>query len=96
MVNYKIRKTAKLDLRRIYRHGKKEFGLVQADKYYKSFFKRFEEIAQNPYLYQSADYISSGYRRSVCGVDSIFYRVVDGAVEIIAIVGQQDTKNIIE
>lgn len=41
-------------------------------------------------MYQSVDDIRKGYRRSVCGVDSIYYRVVDGTVEIMRILGQQD------
>jgi toxin ParE1/3/4 len=34
--------------------------------------------------------LSAGYRRSVCGVDSIFYRIVDDTVEIISILSRQD------
>ena len=30
------------------------------------------------------------YRRSVCGVDSIYYRIVGNTVEIMRILGQQD------
>jgi toxin ParE1/3/4 len=46
-------------------------------------------------LFQAVDHIHKGYRRSVCGVDSIFYRVIDDTVEIIAILGQQDIHNIL-
>ena len=38
----------------------------------------------------TVDEIREGYRRSVCGVDSIYYRVEGGIVEIMAILGQQD------
>ena len=34
--------------------------------------------------------ILPGYRRSVCGVDSIYYRVIDDVVEIMRILGRQD------
>jgi toxin ParE1/3/4 len=37
-----------------------------------------------------ADLIRDGYRRSVCGVDSIYYRVDGDTVEIMCILGQQD------
>jgi toxin ParE1/3/4 len=41
-------------------------------------------------LYPSVDSIRPGYRRSVCGVDNIFYRLSeDETVEIIAILGRQ-------
>ena len=91
MVNYKLSENAKNDLIRIHQHGVIEHGVEQADKYYNAFFDRFELIAEQPYLYQSVDYIREGYRRSVCGIDNIYYRIVDGHVEIMNIIGQQDT-----
>jgi toxin ParE1/3/4 len=54
-------------------------------------FDRFEQLAQQPYLYQPVDYIRKGYRRSVCGVDNIYYRIEDNTVEIMNILGNQDT-----
>ena len=90
MGNYKLTEDAKEDLRFIYRYGVKEFGEAQADLYYDALFRHFEQIADNPYLYQAVDRIRKGYRRSVCGVDSIFYRVVDDTVEIVSILGRQD------
>ena len=90
MASYRISEDAKVDLIRIYRHGVREHGDALADQYYDAFFDRFEELAEQPYLYQAVDEIREGYRRSVCGVDSIYYRVEGDAVEIIAILGQQD------
>jgi toxin ParE1/3/4 len=43
-------------------------------------------------MYPAVDDIREGYRRSVCGVDSIAFRIVDGTVEIITILGQQDVE----
>ena len=90
MAIYRISEDAKADLRRIYRRGIREYGEALADQYYDAFFDRFEELAEQPYLYQTVDEIREGYRRSVCGVDSIYYRVEGGTVEIMAILGQQD------
>lgn len=95
MGSYRLTEDAKDDLRRIYRYGVKKFGETQADLYYDALFMRFEEIADNPYLYQAVDHIRKGYRRSVCGVDSIYYRVVDEVVEIISILGRQDFDNLL-
>jgi toxin ParE1/3/4 len=91
---YKLTEDAKDDLLRLYRYGVKEFGETQADLYYDLLIRHFEQIADNPYLYQAVDHIRKGYRRSVCGVDSIFYRVVDDAIEIINILSRQDFDNI--
>lgn len=90
MGNYRLTIGAKADLKRIYRRGLREHGEVQADKYYNAFFDRFEQLAQQPLLYQAVDDIREGYRRCVCGVDSIYYRLDGETVEIMAIIGQQD------
>ena len=90
MANYRISEDAKADLRRIYRRGVREYGEAQADQYYDAFFDRFEELAEQPYLYQAVDDIREGYRRSVCGADSIYYRIDGDTVKVMAILGQQE------
>lgn len=69
MGNYRLTENAKAHLKRIYRRGLREHGEAQADKYYNAFFARFQQLAEQPFLYQTVDDIRKGYRRSVCGVD---------------------------
>ena len=95
MAKYRLSNTAKEDLMRIHHYGVKKFGMSQADKYFDSFFKYFDIIAQRPYSFESVDFIKNGYRRCVCGSDSIYYRINDDTAEIMAIVGKQDLKNIL-
>ena len=90
MNKYKLSNEAKNDLIRIHHYGVKKFGMAQADKYFDSFFKYFEIICQRPFSFESVDYIKKDYRRCVCGVDSIYFKVNEDIVEIIAIVGRQD------
>ena len=95
MADYRLSNEAKNDLIRIHQYGVKNFGLAQADRYLESFFQYFEIIAERPYSFESVDYLKDGYRRCVCGVDSIFYKVNDEMVEIMAIIGRQDLDNIL-
>lgn len=95
MANYKLSNSAKEDLIRIHHYRVQKFGLTQADIYYNSFFEYFEIIAQQPFSSESVDFIKQGYRRCVCGSDSIFYRIVNENVEIMAIIGRQDLNNLI-
>ena len=81
---------AKNDLIRIHQYGVKKFGMTIADKYFESFFEYFDIIAERPFSFESVDYIKKGYRRCVCGVDSIYYKVNENIVEIMTIVGRQD------
>ena len=93
MARYRLSQRAKQDLRRIYRYGVFEFGERQADRYYVEFLNRFEQIATQPYLYPAVDLTREGYRRSVSGSHSIYYRVEIDIVEIIRILGRQDTRD---
>lgn len=94
MAKYKLSIAAKEDLIRIHHLGVKKFGIVQADKYFDSFFEYFEIIAQRPLSFESVDFIKKGYRRCVCGSDSIYYNINNDIVEIMTIVGRQDLNNI--
>jgi toxin ParE1/3/4 len=70
----------------------KKLGVGHADKYFNSFFEYFEIISMRPISYESVDFIRPDYRRCVCGSDSIYFRVIDNTVEIMAIIGGQDIR----
>lgn len=95
MDKYRLSNEAREDLIRIHHYGVEKFGISRADKYLNTFFEYFDIIAQRPFSFESVDYIKKGYRRCVCGVDSVYYRVENGTVEIMAIIGRQDFKGIL-
>ncbi len=95
MANYRLSNEAKEDLIRIHHYGVEKFGETQADKYFDTFFEYFDIIAQRPFSFELVDYIKPGYRRCVCGSDSVFYRLNNGVVEIMAIIGRQDLNAIL-
>ena len=95
MGKYKLSNVAKEDLIRIHNYGVDKFGMVQADKYFDSFFEYFDKISQRPFSFESVDFIKIGYRRCVCGSDSIYFKANNDIVEIMAIVGRQDLNNIL-
>ncbi len=86
MANYKLSEVAKEDLIRIHHYGVHKFGMIQADKYFNSFFEYFEIIANQPYSFEAVDFIRECYRRCVCGFDSIYYRIKEEEVEIMTII----------
>lgn len=95
MRKYKLSNEAKDDLIRIHHYGVELLGLLQADKYFNNLFEYFDLIAESPFSFESVNNIKAGYRRCVCGVDSIYYRIENEIVEIMAIIGRQDLKNIL-
>lgn len=90
MVFYQLANAAKEDLRRIYEYGVIHYGEQAAETYYRGFFKTFTEIAEDPLRFPSVEHIRLGYRRAVYGVDSIYFRLHEQKVEIMAILGGQD------
>ncbi|RLD63145.1 MAG: type II toxin-antitoxin system RelE/ParE family toxin [Bacteroidetes bacterium] len=95
MSKYRLSNEAKDDLIRIHHYGVEKFGMVQADKYFNSFFKYFDIIAQHPYSFESVDYLKKGYRRCVCGSDSIFFKINGDIIEIMTIIGRQDLNSVL-
>jgi toxin ParE1/3/4 len=90
MSNYRLSEAAKEDLIIIAQYGDENFGVVQSDHYRDQLKRRFLVIAERPLFFPAVDHIRSGYRRSVCGAHSIYYRVESDYVEIIRIIGRQD------
>lgn len=91
MYSYVLTKDVEDDLERIHDYGVAKFGMLQADIYYEMFFECFDKIASNPFMFPSSDYLKKGYRYCVCGVDTIFYRIIsDDLVEIVVIIGRQE------
>jgi len=94
MAEYKLSNVAKEDLIRIHHYGIERFGIKRADLYFDSFFTYFDTIAQRPFSFEAVDFIKYGYRRCVCGSDTIYYKINDNVVEIMTIIGRQDLKSI--
>ena len=90
MTTYKLSSDAEDDLKRIYSYGLKTFGEKQADLYLDQLLDCFETIVDSPFSFVSVDNIYPGHRRCVCGVDSVYYRIGNDFIEIVAIVGRQE------
>ena len=80
----------------IYREGFIKWGEAQADCYYEALLDHFDALCDNPYLYRAVDEIRKGYRRSVCGKHSVYYRIVDSTVEIMGLVKYQNRFNTLD
>ncbi len=91
MPDYRLAQSAKEDLIAIAHYGDHRYGVEQSNRYRDQIKQPFSVLASQPLLYPAVDHIRSGYRRSVCGVHSIYYRVEGGTVEIMRILKHQDS-----
>jgi toxin ParE1/3/4 len=89
MHRYRLAQRAKDDLIAIATYGDEHFGVARSDRCREQLKTRISILAEQPHLYPAVDHIRPGYRRSVCGVHSIYYRVAKNGVEIVRILKQQ-------
>jgi toxin ParE1/3/4 len=94
MASYSLSDKADDDLSQLYEYGILHYGQERADRYYNGLIERFEELAENPRFGQAVDHIRPGYRRSVYGRHSIYYRIDPDVVVIVRILGRQDPQQL--
>lgn len=93
--SYRLSNQAREDVIRIYQYGVLNFGSTQAEIYYNKIFDCFNSISSRPFSFTSVDHIKTDYRRCVCGVDSIYFKVLDNEVLIMTIVGRQEAEGVL-
>ena len=95
MASYELSQAAERDFENIFEYGIDNFGLDQALRYQNGMVQRFAKLAEQPRLYPAVDHIRAGYRRTVYGSHSIYYRLDSHGIVIARILGQQDLTNAI-
>ena len=86
---YRISKKAVSDLEEIWTYTGKKWSAAQADRYYSLIFDEIDYICKNIDTGKSMNHIRKGYRASKIKSHLIFYRVVEGTVEIIRILNEK-------
>jgi toxin ParE1/3/4 len=86
MPGFKIKATAKADLRGIARFTERTWGREQRNRYLTELDEAFHRLAENSELGQSCGHIRSGYRVFLIRSHMIFYKVAsDQTPEIIRV-----------
>lgn len=87
MAHYRISNLAQADLEDIWHYTIQEWSLHQARKYLDDLLQCFEHIATGKTIGKTADYISNGYKKALCGRHYVFYKTskTDGMTEIIRV-----------
>lgn len=94
---YVISKKAISDLEGIWSYTMKKWSVEQADRYYNLIIDEINFICKRIDSGKSMNPIRSGYRASKVKSHLIFYRIVEGTVEIIRILQERmDIENRLE
>ncbi len=95
MADYKISIQAEFDIDQIYEYGLDQFGEARADKHHMEIYGQFEFISEHPDLYPISEV--TGFRKSVFGPYSIYYRILDNDdVYIVRILSRQDQNRVFQ
>ena len=90
MAKYRLSNAAKNDLFEIAIYGDENFGISQSNVYRDQLKAHFSRLAEQPKLYAAVNDIRKGYRRSVCGVHSIYYKIEGQGVLIVRVLRAQN------
>lgn len=90
MKGYRLTVAAQIDLDQLLDQGISDYGVEAAIDYYDKLEQRFEELVERPFSYPAVNEIRVGYRLTVCGVHSVYYRIDEEEVVIARILKKQD------
>ena len=85
---YALRELAVADLEAIWVYTVEQWGVEQAERYLKSLFACFEDLAENPQLGRQRNEVKAGYRSFPQGRHVVFYVVAPAGIEVIGIAHQ--------
>lgn len=83
---YKLRQTAKDNLKEIGRYALKNSGEAQRNYYLKGLAKHFKLLSESPKLGRPRDDIKKGCRCSDYGKHVVFYRIRKEYIDVLAVV----------
>ena len=90
MKGYRLTVAAQKDMDQLLDRGIDDYGVDVAIEYYDRIERRFTALVEQPRLYHAVNEIHVGYRRTVCGVHSIYYRIDPEEIVIARILKRQD------
>ena len=87
MASYRLLRAADNDLEKIADYTIAEHGVAQARVYRDNLLRALETIAENPGIGTNQNHILPALRRLVHESHSIYYRVEDGGVVVLRLLG---------
>lgn len=88
-VKTQLTNAADRDLEQILEYGLDQFGLDQALDYFDRLQVHLRRLADNPHHFQRMDHVRAGYRRSVFGVHSIYFRIEADCLLVVRVLRSQ-------
>jgi toxin ParE1/3/4 len=80
---------AQADLDEIWDYTADRWGLDQAETYARQLWRAIQAIADNPSRGRECDEVRPGYRQYPSGSHVLFYRLVEGGIDVVRILHER-------
>jgi toxin ParE1/3/4 len=87
--HYRLSPRARADLDDIWRFTVEQWGLDQAEDYLRRLHAAIHRVVERPTQGAICDEVRPGYRRYRAGSHLLFYRLIDGRVDIVRILHER-------
>jgi toxin ParE1/3/4 len=85
MSRFVLSPRAQSDLDGIWDYTEEHWGAGQAEAYTRSIAQAIETVEESPRRGKACDHIREGYRQYPAGSHIVFYRLVDGGIDVVRI-----------
>ncbi len=85
MTTYFLSPRAEEDLGGIWDYTVETWGLHQARGYTEEIRRSLELLAAHPERGKTIDYVRAGYRRYPTGAHIVFYKVIEGGIDVVRV-----------
>jgi toxin ParE1/3/4 len=89
MARYVLSPRAQSDLDEIWNYTARQWSIDQAERYIRDLMKAIEAASNNPRSGRTCDEIREGYFKLLVGSHVLFYRALDGKIDIVRILHQR-------
>ena len=86
---YVLSPRAQTDLEEIWDYTEGRWGVIQAEIYIRQLWQHIEMIAAKPTIGRSCPEIREGYFKYPSGSHLLFYRLIDGGVDVVRILHER-------
>jgi toxin ParE1/3/4 len=88
-LRYSLSPRAQADLNEIWKYTETHWSAAQAERYIRGIQTAIEAVAANPRRGRACDDIRPGYMKVVTGSHVVFYRLVDGGIDVVRVLHQR-------
>jgi toxin ParE1/3/4 len=89
VTRYALRPRARRDIEDIWDYSAATWSVAKAEVYIRQIQRSLETLAADPRLGRTCDEVRAGYRKYPVGSHVVFYRVVEGEIDVVRILHQR-------